>query len=58
MVKGAAYENALRLEVTVIHSNTFGMNKVKSVMAGYKVRDTDNLVLFHKVFFKKVFFFF
>lgn len=45
MVGGAAYIRALRLEIAVIHSSTFGMSKEKSVRVEYKVRNIDNLAL-------------
>lgn len=46
MVEGTEHVQALILGVALIHSSTFGMNEVKSVRAGYKIRDIDNLALF------------
>lgn len=45
MVEGTVHVEALRLEVAVIHSSIFGMNEVKSVRSGCKIRYIDNLAL-------------
>lgn len=49
MVEWTAYVKVLRLEVAVTHSSTCGMNEVKSVRAGYKIRDINSIALFLEV---------